>query len=204
MKFSVIVPAHNAAGYIREGLESIRRQTFHDYELIVICDSCDDNTADIAREYTDTVFEIREGRCARSRNKGLDEAQGQWVLFMDDDDHFMEDNAFEVLADAAEGVDVVAFHFFWKDRGITKVSPDHKWTAVWNKAWRMDFLKRIGARFPDWEHSDDDGFCKYVLPRAEIAYLDAVLYYYNFMREGSLTWQMQNGLISWDFPGREA
>ncbi|MBR2556451.1 MAG: glycosyltransferase family 2 protein, partial [Aeriscardovia sp.] len=41
--FSVIVPAHNAAARIRRGLDSIRWQTFTDWELIVVCDDCQDN-----------------------------------------------------------------------------------------------------------------------------------------------------------------
>ena len=56
--FSVIVPEHNSAEFMRKGLESIKAQSFTDYELIVVCDACEDNTAEIAREYTDKVFEI--------------------------------------------------------------------------------------------------------------------------------------------------
>ena len=40
--FSVIVPAHNSAGFIRRGLESIVNQDFDDYELTVVCDACTD------------------------------------------------------------------------------------------------------------------------------------------------------------------
>jgi glycosyltransferase involved in cell wall biosynthesis len=42
--FSVIVPAHNSAEYIQRGLQSIVSQSFTDYELIVVCDACTDNT----------------------------------------------------------------------------------------------------------------------------------------------------------------
>ena len=51
MRFSVIIPAHNAAGHIRKALDSVRSQTFRDYELIVVCDSCTDDTQEIAEEY---------------------------------------------------------------------------------------------------------------------------------------------------------
>ena len=54
--FSVIVPAHNSAAWIRKGLDSIRAQVWDNYELIVVCDACTDNTAEIAREYTDKVI----------------------------------------------------------------------------------------------------------------------------------------------------
>ena len=55
MMFSIIIPAHNAAEYIRKGLDSIKSQSYKDYELIVVCDACTDNTEAIAREYTDKV-----------------------------------------------------------------------------------------------------------------------------------------------------
>ena len=139
--FSVIVPEHNSAEFMRRGLDSIRMQTFKDYELIVVCDSCEDRTAEIAREYTDKVFEIQAKRCGFARNKGLDEATGEWILFMDDDD------------------------------------------------W-----------FPDWKHSDDEGFSRITHHRAKIAYLDANLYYYNFMRPGSLTWQIEKGMLDGTIP----
>ena len=51
MKFSIIIPAHNAAEHIQNALDSVTEQTFTDYELIVICDSCTDNTEQIAKEY---------------------------------------------------------------------------------------------------------------------------------------------------------
>ena len=46
--FSVIIPAYNSAEWIRKGLDSIKNQTFTSYEIIIICDDCHDNTADIA------------------------------------------------------------------------------------------------------------------------------------------------------------
>ena len=63
--FSVIVPAHNAAGRIRKLLDSIKMQTFDDYEVIIVCDDCQDNTSDIAAEYLEQeltqgiVMEVR-------------------------------------------------------------------------------------------------------------------------------------------------
>ena len=204
--FSVIVPVHNGAKYMRRGLESIRAQTFKDYELLIICDACEDNTEEIAFEYSRRVFITSAKRCAAARNKGLDEARGRWILFMDDDDWMMDQMAFRKIAQAIldkdEDFDVLAYGFMWKDRGVTIPTPRQPWTAVWNKAWKREYVERIGARFPNWEHSDDDGFCRAALPKARIEYMEEPLYYYNFLRPGSLTWQMEQGLISWDFPGK--
>ena len=88
--FSVIVPEHNSEKFMRKGLDSIKEQTFTDYELIIVCDACTDNTVNIAKEYTDKVFEIDKKRCGAARNLGLDNAKGQWILFMDDDSRLRE------------------------------------------------------------------------------------------------------------------
>lgn len=200
--FSVIVPEHNSSEFMRKGLDSIKEQTFTDYELIIVCDRCDDNTADIAREYTDKVFEIDAGCCASARNAGLDAATGEWILFMDDDDWFIGMKAFEQIANRVGliGEDIFAFGFEWPGYGIKFNSPQKLYTAVWNKAWRREFIERIGARFPEWKHSDDEGFSRLTHHKATIAYHPLCLYYYNFMRPGSLTWQIENGMLDGTIP----
>ena len=202
--FSVIVPQHNSSEFMRRGLDSIRNQTFTDYELLIICDVCDDKTVGIACEYGDKIFQTDAGRPCAARNKGLDEARGKWILFMDDDDWWMSQDAFKIIADnvGKHGEDVLAFGFYWQSRGVMLPSKEQPFTAVWHKAWRREFIEQIGARFPDWEHSDDDGFTKATLPHAKMWFLNQPLYYYNFMRPGSLTWRMEQGELSWDFPGR--
>ena len=70
-KLSVIVPEHNSAEWMRKGLESIRRQTFQDYQLIIVCDSCEDNTYEIAKGYQrpgDWVVAIKAGCCAAAKH----------------------------------------------------------------------------------------------------------------------------------------
>ena len=200
--FSVIVPEHNSAEFMRKGLESIRSQTFTDYELIVICDRCGDRTEEIAAEYADTVIRIDAGCCAAARNAGLEKARGEWILFMDDDDWFPDGNVFKTIAEnvGKEGEDILAFGFYWQNIGYRRNTPERLYTAVWNKAWRREFIERIGARFPEWKHSDDEGFSRLTHHRAKIAYMDANLYYYNFMRPGSLTWQIENGMLDGTIP----
>lgn len=192
--FSVIVPAHNAAARIRRGLDSIRWQTFTDWELIVVCDDCQDNTAEIAREYTDKVFEVGWHNCGKTRNKGLNEATGSWVLFMDDDDWWNENTAFQTIADTIQAdsdFDVLAFNFIFGHTGPARQFPGHLYVAIWNKAWRRGFIGDM--RFPEVPHSDDVGFAEQTHYRARIRFLDATLYYYDYLRPGSITYKIQHG-----------
>lgn len=75
--FSVIVPANNAEGYIRKGLESIRNQDFRDYELIVVCDSCTDDTKLAAVAYTDKVICTELPQRRRSQERGTGRGEGR-------------------------------------------------------------------------------------------------------------------------------
>lgn len=194
--FSVVVPLHNAADRMRKGLDSIKQQTFKDYELILVCDDCQDNTAEIAREYTDKVFEVQWHNCGKTRNKGLDKATGKWVLFMDDDDWWMSNTAFKEIADAivknGKDFDVLVFDFIFGNNGWqTHQNPDQIYIAIWNKAWKREFIGE--HRFPPMPHSDDAGFAEEMHPLARFRFHNKPYYYYNFMRPGSISYLLDKG-----------
>ena len=194
--FSVIVPEHNAAKWMRKGLSSIRNQTFKDYELIIICDSCEDDTAKIALNYADKLYTVRYQSCGKSRNQGLYAAKGEWILFMDDDDWWADKKAFKKIHDEIvkdDDFDVLAFGFVFGDRGDTFQHEGRRYPAIWNKAWKREFIERIGARFPEVPHSDDVGFAEATHGKARFRYLHEVLYYYNYMRVGSITQKLATG-----------
>ena len=205
--FSVIVPLHNSAEFMHKGLRSILNQTFKDYELLCLCDRCEDNTVAIAREYCDVVLSVDFGRASLTRNVGLDIAQGKWILFMDDDDWFVHPYAFELLHNILESAtcDVLAFGFLcdWQDgQGLQAMSFLHPsqqsvWVAPWTKAWRRDFIGE--HRFPDWKHSDDLGFAQEMFPLVkQWGYANLQLYYYNYMRPGSIQDKLRTGELTMD------
>ena len=196
-RFSVIIPAYNAAEYIARGLNSIEQQTFRDFELIVVCDSCTDETASIARNYTDRVLTVDFHLDGLTRNAGIDAARGEYLLFMDDDDWWMHREAFRQISDALDanpGTDVLCFGFYWKNVGNCFQNQHRKFYAVWNKAWRREFV--AGTRFPDRPYwSDVDFFNAMFNKQPRTSYLNEVLYYYNYLRPGSISWRKERGEI---------
>lgn len=94
MRFSVIVPAYNAERTLPSCLESIKGQTYPDFEVIVIDDGSQDETGKIAKTYVDEDVRFRyihqenEGVSA-SRNHGLRAAVGEFVVFLDSDDRYV-------------------------------------------------------------------------------------------------------------------
>ena len=87
---SVIVPIYNVAPYLRKCLDSLKGQTLKDIEVICIDDGSTDESGLIAGEYaTDTRFRIihTENRgLSAARNRGIDEAKADWLMFVDSDD----------------------------------------------------------------------------------------------------------------------
>ena len=110
MKFSIIIPAHNSAGYIQNALDSVAEQTFEDYELIVVCDSCTDNTEEIAKEYGARTVTVDYHCDGLTRNKGIEMAQGEWVLFIDDDDWWLHEFVLDQLnSRISNDIDILCF-----------------------------------------------------------------------------------------------
>lgn len=192
--FSVIVTEHNSAEYMREGLDSIRDQSFTDYELIIVCDNCNtDLEMVIAYDYADSLIKTNCGSAGGARNAGLEAATGEWILFMDDDDHFLP-NAFEKIAEELKRqpeIDILAFWFEWRGMGTGKQNESRLYPAVWNKAWRRNFIGK--TRFPNWKHTEDLYFARMLYAKAKIGYLSEPLYYYNFLRDGSISDRIRKG-----------
>lgn len=113
MLFSIIIPVYNVEPYLCECLESVRNQTYSDWEGICVNDGSTDRSAAILGEYAekDCRFKVitqPNGGLSAARNTGLDAAMGDYVLFLDSDD-WLELNALEVIANALDGEDMICF-----------------------------------------------------------------------------------------------
>lgn len=99
--FSIIIPVYNVELYLKECLDSILNQSFRDYEVICVNDGSTDNSLSILDEYAkkDTRFKVltqeNQGQGV-ARNKALEIAQGEYILFVDPDD-WIEENSLEDL-----------------------------------------------------------------------------------------------------------
>ncbi len=190
MKFSVIIPAHNEEAYISKALDSVKAQSFTDYECIVVCDACTDKTADIARSYGFKVIEVNAHSSGAARNAGLEIAQGEWILFCDADDWYLHEYAFEMLAErvGSANEDVLIFSLIWKNYGYgpTRSPKGTIFTHVANKCWRRSSIGTI--RFPHDTGTVGEDACfwdKMTSKGIRISEWDMPLYYYNYLRPGS-------------------
>ena len=93
--YSIILPTHNRARMLCRAISSVLRQTYSDYELIVVDDASIDDTGDVIAAYHDPrLHYIRlhhNSGASAARNTGIRAANGVFIVFLDDDDEFFPD-----------------------------------------------------------------------------------------------------------------
>src|SRR5665213_988407 len=97
-KVSVIMPAFNMEGFIREAIQSVFAQTYPHYELIIVDDGSTDSTHEALAPFLDRITLVRQKNAGPSaaRNRGLQIATGEFAFFLDADDLLLP-GAFEAL-----------------------------------------------------------------------------------------------------------
>ncbi|MBQ3366884.1 MAG: glycosyltransferase family 2 protein [Acidaminococcaceae bacterium] len=84
---SVVVVTYNRARYLKEALDSILRQTFKNYEIILVDDGSVDNTKEIVEQYEGIRYIYQEhGGISKARNTAVKAAKGKWIATLDSDD----------------------------------------------------------------------------------------------------------------------
>lgn len=92
MLVSVVMPAYNAEKYIGQAIESVQKQTYTNWELIVVDDCSTDNTYEIVKEYSQKDFRIKllknqkNQGVSYTRKNGVEASAGEWIAFLDSDD----------------------------------------------------------------------------------------------------------------------
>ena len=100
---SIIKPSYNTAGYISETIESVIKQTYANWELIIVDDCSTDNTDEVVKPFlTDKRIKYlkneKNSGAAVSRNYALREAKGKWIAFLDSDDLWLPEKLEKQIA----------------------------------------------------------------------------------------------------------
>ena len=167
---SVIIPVYNAQEGLGQCIDSLLDQTFSDYEIIILNDGSTDNSLEVIQNYASKNDSIRvidkenEG-VAKTRNRGIVLAKGEYIVFIDNDD-FIAPDYLECFYKAIEKekLDIVI-------GGYKRVNKDHKilfqqdlsqtdWSkyivvAPWARIYRTSFLKENDIQFFDYPIGED-------------------------------------------------
>src|SRR5687768_13342222 len=96
-RISIVIPAHNEEELLPATLDALKKQTYRNFETIVVTNGCTDNTADAVRGKCDQLFELEERGLGPARNLGAARARGHLLLFLDADT-ILEPTALQVIA----------------------------------------------------------------------------------------------------------
>lgn len=133
---SIIIPVYNKEKYLNKTFESVKAQTFSDYEVIVVNDGSMDNSREIILHFQKDdqrikLYDIPNGGVSNARNIGLSKAKGEWIQFLDGDDVIVEDYLERVLGEAKqdERIELVFTDFSMingSDKIVNQISSAHK------------------------------------------------------------------------------
>lgn len=166
---SVVIPCYNYGDYVAEAIESALNQTQAPLEIIVINDGSTDNSLDVIKKYKDKVqiIDHENQGIIRTKNIGIEKAQGEWIIFLDADDKLEPTYIEETLRYArANNKDVVYtdMQYFGSKKKIFEARPYSRGSLlngnyINNSALhRRSFLQRVGGYkqemkdgYEDWE-----------------------------------------------------
>lgn len=109
---SVVIPTYNRAGYLREALDSVAAQTFQDLEVVVVDDGSDEDIASSVSGHAARPRLIRQARQgpAAARNRGIFESRGEFIAFLDSDDHWLPNKLAVFVTALQEAKNVNVFY----------------------------------------------------------------------------------------------
>ena len=164
---SIIVPVYKVEKYLGNCIESVQNQSYKYWELLLVDDGSPDKCGEICDEYAShderiVVVHQPNGGQANARNHALDKCKGDYVTFLDSDDMFYP-RAVEVLYhEAKSNLADLVFSDFVIEREhkppvfIKSDTIPCQW--LHGKAYRVQYLKDIGLRFPDLRTDEDSYF----------------------------------------------
>lgn len=90
-KYSIIIPIYNAEKWLKECLDSVKKQTYNNFEVIMVDDGSKDESAKIACQYTNeddrfVLYQQSNAGASAARNLALTKARGDYIVFIDSDD----------------------------------------------------------------------------------------------------------------------
>ena len=192
MKFSIIIPVYNVEKYIKKCLDSIKSQTYENYEVIIINDGSKENEEKIIKKYLKderfSYYKKENGGLSDARNYGVKYATGDYLIFIDSDDYIAKDllknlnkslkkNIVDVLkysinvvnenGKLLEKIKTNSFNVSNKKEAIKNILKDKYIEPAWMYTYNFKFWKKYDFRYPKGTIHEDFGLTPIILSKAE-------------------------------------
>ncbi len=214
-QYSVIVPIYNAESTLPHCIDSLVKRPIADYELLLVNDGSTDGSGAICQDYAARYPQIRyfqkeNGGVSSARNLGLEQAEGEYILFVDSDD-YVSDDYFTVIdrelaqrpADllmfgaASAGTEnqtwITGTYYKTEEPNIAEKVAEalrrHLFSSMVSKCFRAELIRKNKMRFcEDLAIGEDQNFLfEYAMHVHSIASVENVLYLIDTADEGSLS-----------------
>lgn len=213
MLISIIVPVYKVEIYLHRCINSILTQTYQNWELILVDDGSPDSSPAICDEYASRdrrikVIHKKNGGQAEARNRGLDIATGDYIMFVDSDD-YVHPNMLKTMLDVAlhEGADIVQCNYLQGDADIFPQISERKTLhtfdnhsifsstkqkiILWAKLYKNSLWDDI--RIPVGTYYEDDASTwQLYYKSSKIVVLDISYYYYYANPSGTMAMHRKN------------
>lgn len=191
-KVSIIIPVYNVEKYIARCIESVLNQTFNDFELILINDGSKDKSLEIMNNYKNDnrviIIDQKNMGPAKTRNKGIEEAKGEYIMFIDSDDYIdkdyiekytdaLKEDDYDLVMGGYQKIngDKIEFTRKLKDAEFSKYIV----TGPVSKLYKKSFLTKNRVSFLDTTASEDVYFNLLAYSKnPKIKIIDNIGYYY--------------------------
>lgn len=212
-KISVIVPMYKVEKYIPRCMESIRKQSFTDFEVLMIDDGSPDRSAELAEEFATkderfVLFHKPNGGLSDARNYGLARAKGEYVVFIDSDDCIHKDylqvlydeciknhaeisycsfyNSFLMSKITLPSFSRIKSGVFEKEKALNMlISDKYLHSFAWNKMYKKSLFTDNGIIYPKIYFEDVATSPRVFFHANQVAVTNRRLYYYE-RRGGSI------------------
>ncbi len=205
-KYSIIIPVYNVEKYLKKCLDSVVKQTFKDYEIIIVNDGTKDNSMDIAKDYDATIIYQENQGLSAARNTGVRYAKGEYLIFLDSDDYWEPKLLEEIEKSMDNNPDLVRFQLreviedtnekkdyheepFQRKNGVEAFSlicKYHHVEVAWAYAIRKEYYLENKYEFCPGAIHEDFGLIPLVIMKAKrVNSIDYIGYNY-LQRKGSI------------------
>lgn len=207
---TIIIPVYNAEKFLERCVMSILEQTYKNWELLLIDDGSPDNSGRLCDDWSKKdsrvkVYHKKNGGVSSARNLGLDEAKGDWIMFVDSDDWISKDCLEVCLASlAAHNCDVLQYNYYKvypngnqiQESNISSpastleeyvsAAPGTVGVCVGGGIYRKSIIEEHGIRFDERMKYAEDGVfvLTTLLYSARMMHIEPSMYFY-YMNENS-------------------
>ncbi len=204
-KFSIIIPVYNVEEYIKDCLESVARQTFKDYEVIVVNDGTKDNSMEIVKNYKVKIINQENQGLSVARNNGVKKARGEYILFLDSDDTIEEELLEKLNKSTKDNPDLIRFQIQetysnqepkkWQEEGFDtcngekafeKICKYHFVENAWCYAIKKSYYEENHFEFAKGKIHEDFGLIPLVIIKAKKVKSISYIGYNYRQRENSI------------------